>query len=152
MKKIFLLFALITLVVPLFVFAKPDIGTTQAKEVALNSGFDDATEYSLSQNLGRYVKVALSLVGTIFLLLVVYAGFLWMTASGNEEQVTKATDIVKMATLGLVIVLASYSITVFVLSSVGMSTQAPNLVDGQNQAQQANKCDGIFDLDCYQVD
>ena len=44
-----------------------------------------------------------------------YAGFLWMTASGNSEQVEKATGILKMAIIGLIIVMAAYSITYFAL-------------------------------------
>lgn len=109
--------------------AGPDIGLGSGgltQKVADTGGYAVAgvTDTSLSASIGRMVKIALSLVGTIFFVLTVYAGFLWMTASGNEEQVTKATDILKMAIIGLVITLAAYSITSFVLGRIIQSAQA----------------------------
>lgn len=83
-----------------------------------NTGYQNATETSLSQKIGEIIKIALSLVGMIFLVLMIYAGFLWMTASGEEEKVTKATNILKAAVIGLIIIVAAYSLTTFVLNAV----------------------------------
>ncbi len=124
MKKIFFSWVFVSIIfVPYLVLAVPNIGLNTAKDVAVKSGYDNADQYTLSTTIGSYIKVALSLSGTIFLALIVYAGFLWMTASGNEEQVTKATDIVKMAVIGLVITLAAFSITTFVISRIGGASQ-----------------------------
>lgn len=68
--------------------------------------------------VGRIIKVALGLIGVIFTGLTVYAGFLWMTSAGNEEQVTKARGMITASVIGLVIILASYTITNFVLKSI----------------------------------
>lgn len=107
--------------------AAPNINelTTQ---VANQGGYTTAgvTEFTLSETIGRVIKVALSLVGTVFLVLTVYAGILWMTASGNEEQVTKAIGILKRATIGLVIVMTAYGVTVFVVAAITMSAGAPS--------------------------
>ena len=132
MQKIFFILLFTLLLIPNFVLAAPDIGLGMAGNIAGNAGYDkNVTDTTLSETIGRYIKVALSLSGTIFLVLTVYAGFLWMTASGNEEQVTKATGILKMAVIGLVITLGSFSITVFVLDKVGTSTlSAPTAVAG----------------------
>lgn len=54
---------------------------------------------------------ALSLVGAIFLILIIYGGFLWMTASGNEEQIGKAKKILASSIIGLAIILLSGVIT-----------------------------------------
>ena len=125
MKKLFFIFVFSLLIVPNFVLAAPNIGVDTAKNIAGQAGYEPANEYTLSETIGRYIRVVLSLSGTIFLGLTIYAGFLWMTASGNEEQVTKATDIIKMAVIGLIITLAAFSITAFVISRVGVSTQQP---------------------------
>lgn len=69
--------------------------------------------------VGTVIKGVLGLVGTIFFALTIYAGILWMTASGNEEKVTKATDIIKAAVIGLFITMAAYAITTFVASKIG---------------------------------
>lgn len=79
-------------------------------------------EFTLSETIGRVIKVVLGFVGTLFFALTVYAGYLWMTASGNEDQVTKAKDVLKMAVIGIIIVVAAYSITTYVLIFMAQST------------------------------
>ena len=74
------------------------------------------------ETVARTIRVALELIGAIFLILTVYAGFLWMTAAGAEEQVAKATGILKMAVIGLIIILAAYSLTNFVIYRLLRST------------------------------
>lgn len=124
MKKIFFALIFALMLMPNFSHAAPNINV-YTDTIATKAGYDPVTEFTLSETVGKYIRVMLSLVGTIFLALTVYAGFLWMTASGNEEQVTKATDIIKMATIGLIIALAASSITYFVIANVGTSTQSP---------------------------
>jgi len=58
------------------------------------------------------IRVILSLIGTLILALNIYGGFLWMTAAGNDEQITKAKTTIRNATIGLVIILSAYSITI----------------------------------------
>lgn len=71
---------------------------------------------------GRVINTALSLVGLIFLILMVYGGYLWMTARGDESQVEKAQMIIRNAIIGLVLVLAAYAITVLVTTRLGKSS------------------------------
>lgn len=131
-KIIFSIFITVVLLAPILVSAAPDIVGKKGQSsllggIATGAGYspDDSGATSLSQKVGRIVSIALSLVGTIFFALAVYAGFLWMTAAGNDEQVTKATDILKTALIGLIIALAAFSISVFVTSRIVGYTVAP---------------------------
>lgn len=74
--------------------------------------------HGLTSGIGVAVYALLSLLGVIFLGLVIYAGILWMTAEGDESKVEKAKSILIQATTGLVIVLAAYAISLFVLSAL----------------------------------
>lgn len=65
----------------------------------------------------RVVNVILGVLGTIATMLVFYAGFLWMTAAGDDEQIGKAKSIMTAAIIGLVVILASYSISTFFVKS-----------------------------------
>jgi len=65
----------------------------------------------LTSRIGKIISVATSFLGIIFLLLMIYAGFLWMTARGNEQQLEKAKNIIIYSVIGLVVVLAAYAIT-----------------------------------------
>ncbi len=67
--------------------------------------------------VGLIISSVLRLLGTIVLGLIVYAGFLWVTAAGKEEQVGTAKKILKNAVIGLVIIFSSYTITIFVVST-----------------------------------
>lgn len=129
MKRILLAIFLLILLVPAVTQAV-DIGTDMAGSIATGSGYEKADSLSLSQQIGKYIRVALSLTGTIFLVLTVYAGFLWMTASGNEDQVTEAKGIITRASIGLLITLAAFSITAFVMAMTGASTSTSKTVGG----------------------
>lgn len=71
-------------------------------------------ESNLTSSVGTIIKTILSLVGTIFFALTIYAGILWMTAMGNGEQVERSRSIVTAAVIGLAITLSAYAITYFV--------------------------------------
>jgi len=70
----------------------------------------------LSDLIGLIISVALSLVGVIFLVLMIYSGYNWMTAQGEEEKVTKAKETITRAIIGLIVVIGSYAIWRFVFS------------------------------------
>lgn len=104
-----------------FAHAAVDIGIGQgglADKVRQGGGYGSATDTTLSESIGKIIRVLLSLSGTIFLALTVYAGFLWMTAGGNDERITKAQGILKTSVIGLIIIVTAYSITYFALTSV----------------------------------
>ncbi len=131
LKRFFILISLALVVgfgcVSLVSAAGPDIGLGSnglANQVAQQGGYTTGgvTDTTISQSIGLIIRVILSLVGTIFFVLTVYAGFLWMMAQGNEEQVTKATGILKMAVIGLIITLASYIISIFVIAAITGAT------------------------------
>ena len=63
----------------------------------------------------RMINVALSVVGILLIGFLVYAGYLWMTAAGNEDQVEKAKTTIRNAVIGIAIVFAAYAISRFVI-------------------------------------
>lgn len=69
--------------------------------------------------IGKVIRIVLSFVGVILVMIIVYAGFLWMTAGGNEDQVKKAKAWLTNAIVGLVVALSAYAISAFVVSNLG---------------------------------
>ena len=94
--------------------------------VGSNSRAKPGLSDDLAGTVGTVVKGILGLTGTIFLLLTVYAGILWMTAQGSEEQISKAQDIIKACTIGLVVTLSAYSITYFVTNRLSKAAAPPS--------------------------
>ncbi|MBF8280517.1 MAG: hypothetical protein HW383_290 [Candidatus Magasanikbacteria bacterium] len=78
----------------------------------------EATKLDLATLVGNLIRAALLLLGIIFLGLIVYAGYLWMTAAGQEEKITEAKKTLIRASIGMAIVLGSYAITNFVISGL----------------------------------
>lgn len=71
--------------------------------------------------IATIIKVILGFLAVIFLILTIVAGFRWMTAGGNEDEVKKAVTTIKNSVIGLVIVLAAYAITYFVFTYLPFS-------------------------------
>ncbi|MEK7072920.1 MAG: pilin [Patescibacteria group bacterium] len=86
------------------------------------TGFGTREPRSLPVTVGNIIKVFIGILGIFAVVLIVYAGFLWMNARGNEQQVEKAKSILTQAVIGLIIVLASYSIAGFVVRSLVSAT------------------------------
>lgn len=94
-------------------------GLDSAGQVA---GYNVNPEKNIEFYIGQIISIILSLLGVIFLILIIYGGVSWMTAGGNEEKVGKAKELITEALIGLIIVLAAYAITYFVLKQlVGIS-------------------------------
>lgn len=72
----------------------------------------------------RLINISLSLLAAVCVGLMVYAGFLWVWARGNQEEVTKAKDIILGTVIGLVIVLAALGTTQFIFTTLGDITGA----------------------------
>lgn len=58
--------------------------------------------------VGRLISGVLSVIGSLALLMFVYAGVLWITAQGDSKKVQRGKDIMVWATLGLGVIAGSY--------------------------------------------
>ncbi len=76
------------------------------------------TKLDLLILIGQIINTALSFVGLIFFILLVYGGFLWATAGGNEEKVTKAKRIIKNGAIGVIVALSAYAISYFIIAEL----------------------------------
>lgn len=85
----------------------------------INNGQGDLTTI-----IGRIINILLSFLGIVFLVLVLYAGFLWMTAQGDSKKVDQAKGMITQAIVGLIIIMAAYAISNYVLSALANVTQA----------------------------
>ncbi len=103
------------LVVPTIVFGADENLSTVG--TSANFGEED-----LMTIIGRIIAVALSVLGIIFLILLIYAGAVWMTAGGDDKKVDKAKKILINAVVGLVLTLSAYAISTFVLNLLGDAT------------------------------
>ncbi len=73
--------------------------------------------------IGSLVNVVLGFLGIVLLFYVLRAGFLWMTAGGDSKQVQSAKDMIRDAIIGLIVIVAGFAISNFVLTQLLAVTQ-----------------------------
>ncbi len=78
------------------------------------AGYENVDQTGLANMIGIVIQAFLSLLGVILIALIIYGGYTWMMARGNEEKVQKAKDTLMRAIIGLVITAAAYAIAAFV--------------------------------------
>ncbi len=88
--------------------------TNRLEKVSGSYGKDQLQ--SLPQIVGNVVNITLTILGVLFFVLVVYGGYIWMIARGEVQEAERASSIIKMAVIGMVVVLAAYAISYFVFA------------------------------------
>lgn len=102
----------------------------KAQEGGLNTigseayGEDGEPEKGLTAIIASLVKVLLGILGLIFVILLIAAGFKYMTSAGNQEKIDEAVHQIRNAIIGLIIIVCAYSITYFITIQV-----LPNIVN-----------------------
>lgn len=81
-------------------------------------GEQDAPTTSLGEMIAMIIRIVLGFLGIIFVILIILAGFKYMTAGGNDEKVKEAVSQIRNATIGLLIILCSYAIVFFISNVV----------------------------------
>ena len=85
---------------------------------AQDIAFRNEAGFEAGASIAKTIKAAISgflgLLAIIFIILMILAGYNWMTAGGEEQKVTKAKDTIQAAIIGLIIIVAAYAITFFV--------------------------------------
>ncbi len=75
------------------------------------------TEGDLRTLIRTVLNYFLGFLGLLTVVFIIYAGILYVTAGGNDENTTKAKGIIKNAAIGLIIILLSFALVNFVLGA-----------------------------------
>jgi len=119
--------------VPASAFAVKNIFTDsklKLKTTSVESGLGtpEDLEKNVSSTIGDVINTVVGFLGVAAVILIVYAGGMWMTAAGNDERVKKAKMIIKSTVIGILIVGFAYAITAFVIGQF-VEKPVPDEVD-----------------------
>jgi len=115
-----LIFLTAILVLPYFVFAQTATDNSikgRLESVGKAGGYQVDGSVNLMSMIGLIINSVLGLLGAIFIILMIYAGFGWMTAAGNEQKTEKAISTIKHSIIGLIITLSSWAIWAFIFTA-----------------------------------
>jgi len=99
---------------------------------AKNAGYN-INQTGPESMISKVITTALTFVGVIFLVLAIYGGYIWMIARGNEQEIEKAKNTLIAAIIGMVIVVAAYAISYYVINALGgAALKAPTSEETNN--------------------
>lgn len=104
--------------------AKSTLVNTMRQHITNSTILKDA-EVDPDKVVGLLISSLLGVLGVLFFILIIYGGYLWMTAHGVEEKIAKAKKIILSASVGLAIVMGSYLITTLILEVLVTQTTKP---------------------------
>lgn len=99
-------------------FTDKELGAGKSNDEAEAALINSGVIYNISSGVGQILAAALSFLGILFLLLMIYAGILWMGARGNEQEIEKAKNLISAAVIGLVVIIMAYAITNYLGTSL----------------------------------
>lgn len=115
--------ALILLLAPLFISGR--LASAQSYDFNKNSGLDNSATVAgfvtgggaatVDSITGLVIAIVLGMIGVVFLGFIIYGGFTWMTADGNEDKIKAATKTIMNSIFGLIITLAAYVLSSFLI-------------------------------------
>ena len=77
-----------------------------------------STDNQVGLLIARVLKTMLFIIGALSVVMIVYAGFNFVTSAGDSGKVNKAKGVILYAVIGLVVSLLAYAIVSFVTSSI----------------------------------
>ena len=72
--------------------------------------------------IANILKYFLTFVGIIFLVYIVYAGFSWMTAGGNDDKIKRAKETLTAGVIGITVIIMAFAIARFVIIAARCAT------------------------------
>jgi hypothetical protein len=83
-----------------------------------SSGLPGSEDTSVLSLVSGIINTLLSLLGLFFVILLMYAGFTYMTAQGDDKKITKAKETIRNAVIGVAIIILSYAISRIVFTLI----------------------------------
>jgi uncharacterized membrane protein YwzB len=114
-----MLLVMLVVLVPAPVFAQqpsgPQGGLDQIKDK-----FPQGSQLARSDTVGglarEIIRILVILTLTVCVLFIIFGGFLYITSAGNEDRAKKGRQTLKYAIIGLIAIVMSYAIAIFVVN------------------------------------
>lgn len=68
--------------------------------------------------IANVIKVLMGLSATVMLVIILYAGFSYLTSAGDSKKTKKAFDLIKSSAIGIVIIVTAYSLSQFIINNI----------------------------------
>ncbi len=94
-------------------------GATQFVQFTNGFGVNQYSDvHQPGQIVNNIINILFGLLGIVAVVLIMYGGFLWLTAAGEEDKAQQGTKLIFQAFIGLAIILAAYMLAYFILAQL----------------------------------
>lgn len=100
------------LILPYLVLAQDQFGLEAAAQIGL-------PRVDLKVAIVRIIQIILGFLGLVAVIIILYGGYVYMTAAGDPKKTEKAKKILIDAIIGLIIILAAFTIVSFIIRALG---------------------------------
>ena len=104
-------------------------GQEQKNYIKDNSGLPSESNLNDPRQVAaRVIRIILGFLGILAVVIILFAGFKWMTSGGSEDKVGEAKKMLAAGIIGLVIILSAYALANFVISQLYSATTGTAVV------------------------
>ncbi|PIY92495.1 MAG: hypothetical protein COY70_02935, partial [Candidatus Magasanikbacteria bacterium CG_4_10_14_0_8_um_filter_42_12] len=121
-----------TILVSLLIFLAPHVAFAQAADFGVQNVQDQGLGLSsqpLQVTVVKVIRAILGFLGLIAVIIVLYGGYVYMTAGGNEDKVSQAKMILRNGVIGLTIILFSFAIVQFIITRLNQAAGIGTVTD-----------------------
>jgi hypothetical protein len=97
-------------------------GATNYGDIQTRLGLDGSQDPRVMA--AKIVSILLGFLGIVATAIILYAGFLWMTAGGDKEKVATAKKLMGNGVIGLIIILSAWALSSFIIDQALDVTRA----------------------------
>lgn len=93
-------------------------GVRDGLRVAAGEAYGNGTAKPITSLIANTINVVLSFSGVLLVIMITYAGFLYLSDSGDAAKVKKAKALLSSSIIGIVLVLTAFAISNFVFEQL----------------------------------
>lgn len=68
--------------------------------------------------ISNVIQIIMGLSATVMLVVILYAGFTYLLSRGDSTKTKKAWDLIKSASIGIIIIVTAYSLSQFIINNI----------------------------------
>lgn len=81
-------------------------------------GYDPSITVASNTTIADIMNVVYFIAGIVAVLVIVVAGFIFITSRGDQNNIARAKNAILYAVIGLVVIMMAFVITQFIIASV----------------------------------
>jgi type IV secretory pathway VirB2 component (pilin) len=102
----------------LAMFVASHAAHAQGVSIDFPTSFAGFSSQDIKQTIQNIIRIILGFLGIVVIVAIIFGGFKMLTSAGDSDKMGDGRKIVTAGAIGLIIILAAYAISNFVITSL----------------------------------